>query len=175
MDGRTPATRLVRLLEAVAAAVLLVVMLVVLVDVAGRNLLNRPLPWGTELVEILLAVLIFSLYPVLGWRGNNITVDLITVRPTLQQVQRALSSLLGAGLFGVIAWCMARQGIRAADFDEATPLLQVPTAWVMWGLAIMAGATVLAFLVHLRSVFAAPGVRAATQEPSGAVPAPILE
>ncbi|MBN9427133.1 MAG: TRAP transporter small permease [Burkholderiales bacterium] len=147
-----PGARLVSVLEAIAAIVLLIIMVVVLVDVAGRNLLNQPLPWGTELAELLLAVLIFSLYPVLAWRGNHITVDLFTVRPTLQKIQRGLSNVLGAGLFAVIAYCMARQGLRAADFGESSPLLHVPTDWVMWGLSIMAGVTVAAFIVHLRSV-----------------------
>lgn len=172
--GFTAAT-LVRSLERLAAAVLLLVMTVVLVDVAGRNLFNRPLPWGTELVEILLAVLIFSLYPVLAWRGNHITVDLITVRPALQRVQRVLSSLLGGGLFAVIAYCMARQALRAADFGEASPLLHVPTVYVMGGLAVMAGATVAGFIGQLVGALAGRPSDPRLQESAGVLSAHVLE
>ncbi len=147
-----PASRspgLVAVCEAVGVTALVVVMLVVLVDVVGRNALNQPLPWGTDLVEVLMAVLIFALYPVLAWRENHITVDLVPVGRALRGFQRLLSRLMGAGLFGVIAWCVARQALRAAEYGEAAPMLQLPTAWVLSGVSAMAAATALVFLLRL--------------------------
>ena len=41
-----------RALEGVGTAALFILMVVVFVDVVGRNLLNRPLPWGTELLSL---------------------------------------------------------------------------------------------------------------------------
>jgi TRAP-type C4-dicarboxylate transport system permease small subunit len=139
----------VPVLEAIGASALVVVMLVVLVDVVGRNLLNQPLPWGTELVEVLMAVLIFALYPVLAWRETHITVDLVPVARSVRGVQRLIARLLGLAVFGVMAWCVARQALRAADYGESSPMLGLPTAWVLWGVSAMATVTALAFLWRL--------------------------
>ena len=93
---------------------------VVFVDVVGRNLLNRPLPWGTELLEVVLAVLIFALYPVLALRSSHITVDLIPVPRALQTPQRLLAGAaerLAAGqgidamALGVAAWMKWQSGV----------------------------------------------------------------
>ncbi len=134
-------------LEGAGVVALFILMVVVFVDVVGRNLLNRPLPWGTELLEVVLAVLIFALYPVLALRSSHITVDLIPVPRALQTPQRLLAGLVGATLFGVIAFCTARQAIRSAGYGDASALLQIPTAWVLWGMCAMSVASALAFLV----------------------------
>jgi len=141
--------KFVRLLDAVGSAALLLMMSVVFVDVIGRNLFNMPLPWGTELLEVVVAVMVFALYPVLALRASHITVDLITVRPSLQRVQRSVACAVGAVLFAVIAWCTARQAIRSASYGDASALLQIPTADVLWGMVVMSGATVLAFIAAL--------------------------
>ena len=70
-----------RALEWVGTATLFALMAIVVVDVAGRNLFNRPLPWGTEVLEVLLAAMVFALYPLLALRSRHITVDLIELRP----------------------------------------------------------------------------------------------
>jgi len=139
----------VRALEGAGVAALFILMVVVFVDVLGRNLLNRPLPWGTELLEVVLAVLIFALYPVLALCSSHITVDLVPVPRVLQVSQRALSGLVGAMLFGVIAFCTARQAVRSASYGDATALLQIPTAWVLWGMCVLSVATALGFVIAI--------------------------
>lgn len=139
--------RLQRVLEAGSAFALLVLMLVVLVDVVGRNFFNKPLPWGTELLEIVLALMIFLLYPVLGLRSGHITVDLIQVPPWVQRVQRVLGGVIGATVFGIIAWCMGRQALRASGYGEATALLHIPLSLVIGGMSAMAIVTSFAFVV----------------------------
>lgn len=134
-------------LNAIGVMALFLMMAVVFVDVGGRNLLNHPLPWGTELLEVVVAVMIFVLYPVLALRSSHITVDLITVPPAWQRVQRLLACVVGAALFVVIACCSGRQAVRSAGYGDASPLLQIPTAWVLWGMAALAGVTAAAFLV----------------------------
>ena len=166
--------RAVPALEAISAAVLLCVMLVVLVDVAGRNLLNSPLPWATELVEVLIACLVFALYPVLAWRGNHITVDLIHVKPMLQRLQRALSCGIGALLFAVISYCVGRQAMRSWSYGESSPMLHIPTSLVLWGISAMAAVTAVAFLLALRTTFGVASQRPASTL-AGPGPVPHLE
>lgn len=139
--------RIARVMEAIGAVSLLILMVTVFVDVVGRNLFNSPLPWGTELSEMVLALMIFAIYPLLALSFGHITVDLIPVRPSLHVVQRVLSSVIGAVVFALIAWSIGRQAIRAADYGEATPLLNVPLSWILGGVAILAAISTLAFLL----------------------------
>lgn len=145
---RAPA--LVRLLEVLGAGALFVLMVVVFIDVGGRSLFNRPLPWGTELLEVVLGAMIFCLYPLLALRGNHITVDLIPVRPSLRPVQRVLSGVVGCVVFLIIAWCVGRQAIRSIGYGDASALLQIPTGVVLWCMCVLSVGTAVAFLVFVR-------------------------
>lgn len=137
----------VRALEFLGAASLAVLMAVVVVDVVGRAAFDRPLPWGTELLEVVLAVMVFAIYPVLGLRNNHITVDLITVRPALQVVQKRFARLVGFVAFMVVAYCVARQAVRSGSYGDASPLLGIPTADVLWFMCVMAVFAAVAFLL----------------------------
>lgn len=147
MSASRQASHWVRALEALGAISLLVLMVTVFIDVVGRNLFNTPLPWGTELMEMVLALMIFAIYPLLALGFGHITVDLIQVPAGMRAFQRVLASLIGAVVFALIAWCMGRQAMRATNYGEATPLLNVPLSWVLGGIAVMAAISALAFLV----------------------------
>jgi TRAP-type C4-dicarboxylate transport system permease small subunit len=144
--------QVVRLLEAASAVALLLLMLLVLVDVAGRNLLNTPVPWSTEVLEIMVAAMVFLLYPVLALNSGHITVDLIHVRPALRVVQRLLGAVIGGTLFALIAWCMGRQAVRAMGYGEASPILGIPLGWVLATMSVLAGVCALAFVVSALGV-----------------------
>lgn len=162
--------KLARVLEAVGCASLVTLMLVVFVDVAGRNLFNRPLPWATELLEVVLAVMVFVFYPLLALRSGHITVDLITVRPSLQVVQRLVAAVVGGVLFAVIAVCVARQAQRSFTYGDASALLQIPTGWVLVGMAVLSVVTVGGFVLVLLRARSGHGETAPT-----AHGAPVLE
>jgi TRAP-type C4-dicarboxylate transport system permease small subunit len=149
-----------RLLEAVGAMFLAAMMVTVFVDVIGRNLLNKPLPWGTEVLEILLAGMIFLLYPVLAIEWGHISVDLIPVTQSLQRYQRALGAALGSVLFGVVAWCLVKQAVRVQQYGETTAVLGAPISWILGSMAAFAAITCVCFLVAMARAFA--GVRVAT-------------
>ena len=152
MFGSRSRGRSARILEAVGAACLVVLMLTVFIDVLGRNVLNMPLPWGTEVLEIVLAAMIFLIYPVLALNFGHVTVDLIPTPERLRRLQSMLGAAMGALLFSLIAWCMGRQMMRAAGYGESTPLLHVPIAWLLGGMAVLAVVTALAFVVALANV-----------------------
>lgn len=161
-------SRLEQTLEAVSAFCLLVLMSIVLVDVVGRDLLNRPLSWATEVLEIVVAAMVFLLYPVLGYREKHITVDLIHVGPDLQRVQRMVGALFGAVAFGLIAWCLGRQAIRAIGYGEASPILGISLGDVLTTLSALAAVTVVGFLMAAtrRALTPARPARAAPEKES---------
>ena len=145
MFGNRSEGRLAHVLEGFGAVCLVILMLTVFIDVLGRNVLNMPLPWGTEVLEIVLGAMIFALYPVLALTFGHITVDLIPLPPTMRRVQRTLGASMGVVLFSLIAGCLWRQTLRAAGYGENTPLLHVPIAWLLGGMAVLSVATAVAF------------------------------
>ena len=147
MFGNRSEGRIAHVLEAFGAVCLVILMLTVFIDVLGRNLLNMPLPWGTEVLEMVLAAMIFLIYPVLAASFGHITVDLIPMPVSLRRFQRTLGAALGAVLFTLIAWCLWRQTIRAAGYGESTPLLHVPITWLLGGMAVLSALTAAAFVV----------------------------
>jgi hypothetical protein len=73
-------------------------------------------------------------------------VDLIATSPAVQRVQRVLAHGIGATLFALITWCLARQALRAASYGEGTPLLHIPYAAVLGLMAALAAVTACAFI-----------------------------
>lgn len=137
--------RIERALTAVGTLSLLALMALVFIDVVGRNLFNSPLLWGTEVMEVLLGLMVFVFYPVLARRHGHIVVDLVPVPRMLRTAQRLLSGGVGAALFGVIAWTCGRQALRSAGYGDASAILGIPTAWVLWVMAALAGLSALVF------------------------------
>lgn len=144
-----------RLLSALAGTALIGLMLVVLVDVIGRNAFNRPLAAGTELTELLLAAMSFMAFPLLAWRQRDITVDLFDflAGQSLRRMQWALSGVVGAIVYGLLARQATVFAGRAAGSGEATAQLQFPLAWAWWGMAGLAAVASLACLGIAASAF----------------------
>jgi len=147
--------RMERWMGAAAATALVLLMLVVLVDVIGRNFFNSPLASGTELTELLLASLAFLSFPLLAYRQRDITVDLLDLMAgeRLRRYQVALAGLVGATVFGLLAWQLVVFARRAARSGEATAQLKVPLQYAWWSMSVLAAVTSLAALVVAVSAF----------------------
>jgi len=145
--------RIERALTATGTLSLLALMVIVVVDVVGRDLLNSPLPWGTEVMEVLLGLMVFVFYPVLARHHGHIVVDLVPVPRVARAAQRVLSGAVGAALFGVIAWTCGHQALRAAGYGDASAILGIPTAWVLWGMVALAGLSALIFAAQALGVW----------------------
>ena len=165
--------RLERALTTVASLALLALMAIVFVDVVGRNLLNSPLRWGTEVLEVVLGAMVFLLYPVLALRQGqahgHIVVDLVPVPRAARVAQRVLSGGVSAATFGIIAWACGRQALRSAGYGDASAILGIPTAWVLGGVAAMSALSALIFIAHAVGLLAGKGV----EVPAGERP-PVL-
>ncbi|OGA58426.1 MAG: hypothetical protein A2710_23570 [Burkholderiales bacterium RIFCSPHIGHO2_01_FULL_64_960] len=146
--AQTEGGRIEEGLTLVGTLSLLALMLMVFIDVVGRNLFNSPLPWGTEVMEVLLGLMVFVFYPVLARRSGHIVVDLIPVPRGIAGVQRVLAGGVGAVLFGIIAGTCGRQAMRSAEYGDASAILGIPTAWVLWVMAVLAGLSALVFLAR---------------------------
>jgi TRAP-type C4-dicarboxylate transport system permease small subunit len=147
-------TRLVDLVFGTAAAVfLLILMLVTLVDVLGRNLLNRPLTGALELIELLLFLIIFLMLPQVTLRNQHIVITLLDSRfgAKLELFQRVLNAVLGCGLYGITGWQLWALAARSASYGDMTPTLQWPYAPFLYAMAVLSFLNAIAFLLSVAS------------------------
>lgn len=132
-----------------AALSLFGLMALTFVDVIGRNAFSAPVPGGTELTELLMAAMVFSVLPAISRRNDHIVIDLLDefVPQRLRPLQLALANLLGGAAFAVIAWRVWVDAGKTADYGGITPYLGWPMAPFLYAMAVMAGATAVAFVV----------------------------
>ena len=127
--------------NAIALVALVAMTLVTVVDVAGRYLLNRPLPGGLELSELLMVFLVFGCFAFVELQNRHVDVDVLVNRfpPWGRACCEGLAGLLSAGFWGAIAW---RSMIRALDIraaGETTTNLGLPI-WPFIGVAAIGSA-----------------------------------
>jgi TRAP-type C4-dicarboxylate transport system permease small subunit len=149
--------RLDQALGIVAALDLFAMMMVTFIDVIGRYLFSRPLPGAFELIQIMMAVLIFAGLPLVSAKEEHVTVDII--HAFLARGPRRLLDILvnavGSVILGVITWRMWIKAGQIAAYNDDTPVLHIPMGPVAYFMCVMSAVTavVLALntLRHLRN------------------------
>lgn len=138
-------------LKLVASVLLFAMMLVTFVDVIGRYFFGHSLNGAYELTEVLLGLIVFAGLPIVTWRGEHVTVDLLTMR--LRAVARAVlarvAAVVTALVLGVLAW---RLGVTAGDllgYGDATVFLGIPLGPVAGAMAALAAAGAAVALVKV--------------------------
>jgi TRAP-type C4-dicarboxylate transport system permease small subunit len=136
------------LLRLIAAVLLFAMMAVTFVDVVGRYLFSRPLTGAFELTEVLLGLIVFAGLPIVTWRREHVTVDLVAMRlpaPSRSLLAR-VAAVVTALVLAVLAW---RLGVTASDllaYGDASVFLGIPmgpVAAVMSALCAAAAAGAL--------------------------------
>ncbi|MGV2986139.1 TRAP transporter small permease [Vibrio sp. E150_011] len=138
MNGFSLSKAIQRGLEALAAISLLLMMLITFVDVAGRYFFNMPVMGSTELIEILLAVMVFMAFPLVSWNEENICVDLLdNYFPkkwvSFRQVVINLICSFSLILVAMMNWKLAG---RSLDYEEVTEILELPLGYVTYLISI---------------------------------------
>ena len=145
LTEKGPIEWLVLFLHGIAAVTLFSLMLVTCVDVFGRYLFNNPLTGSTELTEIAVGIVVFSVLPVISWRNDHIVVDILDhffaakahfVRTVVINILISIALVfLGRRIFIL--------GERSLSYEEVTEYLAIPTGWMMVFIAIMCWLTAI--------------------------------
>lgn len=138
MNGFSVTKTIQRGLEALAAISLLLMMLITFVDVTGRYFFNAPVMGSTELIEVLLAVMVFMAFPLVSWNEENICVDLLdNYFPTkwigLRQVAINLICSCSLVLVAMMNWKLAG---RSLDYEEVSEILELPLGYVTYLISV---------------------------------------
>ncbi len=126
-------------LEGVAGATLFAMMLLTTADVTGRYFFNSPILGTVELTQLMLAALVFLSLPVVCWRQEHVSVDLLdAVFPArLVWVRELIVNLL----VSVALWVMARRvwalAERAFEWGDVTEFLRIQRGYLIGLIAAM--------------------------------------
>jgi TRAP-type C4-dicarboxylate transport system permease small subunit len=140
---------------------------VTIVDVTGRNLLNKPVFGSIEMSEFLLVLLGFGGLALAEMRNSHIRVDFFVVAlpARMQALLEAAAALLGIVFWGFIAWRAVVHARRIAEVGEVSANWGVPT--YPFYLATAFGSALLAAVLLARVVRALrEGTRIWTPPPS---------
>lgn len=152
-----PTTRISRVgrvlqltLEGVAGATLFAMMLLTTADVSGRYFFNSPILGTVELTQLMLATLVFLSLPMVCWRQEHVSVDLIDVifPARLIWVREVIVNLIVTAALWVMTlrvWALAE---RAFAWGDVTEFLRIPRGYVIGLIAIMLALSTLLTLVR---------------------------
>ncbi|MEI2387005.1 TRAP transporter small permease [Breoghania sp. JC706] len=121
-------------------------------SVISGFLFDKPFPGDFELVELGVAVAVFSFLPFCQLTGANVTVDIFTAwaSPRLVDGFKLVSSLI-AGAFALLLLTTMYDGMEYyRQYNEVTPILEVPI-WsvfpaILFSLALLAVASLITLI-----------------------------
>lgn len=144
-----------RIFGLIAGLVLMVMMLLTTADVVGRKL-DIPIRGGVEIVEILLAMVIFAGLPLVSQARQHIVID--TLEGFMSRgLRRGLDALANAicavTMFGMAWMFYSKRVTRVAEAGDTTSVLQLPLTPVAYFLLVM---VLVTGLVHIALMFVPP-------------------
>lgn len=110
---------------------LLVVTAFTVVSVVGRTALDSPVLGDQEIVEIGVAVALFSFMPYCQMRAANVIVAFFTARvsPAGQAFLDALMNAIFSACIVIVTWRLAVGGLGAFRAGDASMFLRLPQWW----------------------------------------------
>ncbi len=149
----TPIIQFVRRASAlpviVACIALFILMVMTFCDVILRSVFNAPIEAATELTRILMAILVFSVLPIVSTTNGHIAVDLTDGFFNRLHLSRARDVVIyvvsGIMLFWPVqrVWVLAE---RARDYGDVTEYLSIPTFLIGWFIALSVAITALVMI-----------------------------
>ena len=135
-------------LDSFAAYTMLVMVVITIVDVAGRELINRPLQGATEMTVALMTLSIFAVLPSVSAREQHITVDLIDLWSPARTInpRQFVMCVVGALFCGLASWRVWIVAERHRTTGEVTEYLSIPIFYVTYFLLLMCIASTAALL-----------------------------
>ncbi|MCY4462565.1 MAG: TRAP transporter small permease subunit [Albidovulum sp.] len=143
--------RLSRLPILLASASLFALMVMTFADVVLRSAFNSPIEAATELTRILMAVMVFSVLPVLSVAKDHIEVDLaepLFSSELSKRIRTGLIFLACGGMLILPAGKVISLAERARSYGDLTEYLNIPQFYVAWFIAIMAHLTAAVLILR---------------------------
>lgn len=117
-----------RILNVIGTVVIMAMTLLIVVDVILRNTNNMPIQGSFEVVEFMMAVLVFSFFANAQREKGNVNVEMF-VRKLSVRVQRLLNVFnyfLVTGFFALVTMQMFRKTFAIYSRYDVSPALHIP-------------------------------------------------
>lgn len=149
----TPILQFVRRASAlpviVACIALFILMVMTFCDVILRSVFNAPIEAATELTRILMAVLVFSVLPIISTTNGHIAVDLTDGFFSRLHLSRARDVVIYVASGIMLFWPAQRVWVlaeRARDYGDVTEYLAIPTYLIGWFITLSVAITALVMI-----------------------------
>jgi len=144
------ATALVAILGTIG---LVAEVLVILVDVIGRYF-GTPLRGAQDITQMSMLVLVFGGMALCDRIGGHIAVDVFErIFPDwLKRTTDIAGALLGAAIFGGIAWNMWKSAAMSSMLRQSTNIINLPFSWFKYFIVVACVVTVFGMLARALSL-----------------------
>lgn len=151
------AERLGAALALAGAALSLFIAGLVTASVGLRWATSMGVPGDFEMVQMAIALAIFSFLPYTQLRRGNMLVDTFTSRlpPRMVKAIDAFWDVVYAAVASLLGWRLAVGATDAINSHTSTMVLGLPVGWAIMGCAAMAGLLAVASLVTAAGRFGA--------------------
>ncbi len=133
-----------------ACLALLALMVMTFADVTLRSVANAPLSAATELTRILMAIVVFSVMPIVSATGQHVSVDLTDGIFDRLRLSRWRDGVLYLVCGGLLYWPIQRVWVlanRARDYGDVTEYLAIPVHFVGWFITLSLVITMVAMII----------------------------
>ncbi len=134
---------MVLFLQAIAALTLFALMMITCVDVIGRYVFNSPLTGATELTEMAVGIVVFSVVPIISSRNDHIVVDLLDplFPPLAQFIRTIIINILICIALVYLGQRINLLAERSLSYGEVSEYLAIPSGWMMYFIGYAAWVT----------------------------------
>lgn len=142
-------------LKAIMAIVMFAMMTITAADVAGRYLFNYPVHGGFEIVQYLMAFIVFASLPLVSATGSHLSVSMFEgrLRGRALRIHRVYTLLFSLAGLVVLAWRMGLQGQLLSQSQQVSGFLAFPLAPIAWALTVFAWLAVAVVVIMLARAF----------------------
>jgi TRAP-type C4-dicarboxylate transport system permease small subunit len=147
------------LLGGATALILACIMLITCADVAGRYVLNNPVPGALEVTELMMGALIFASLPLVTLRNQQVTIDLFdpVIPESAKPALHVLNHLASALCLAVISWRLWVKGGQMLQQGDTTAVLQVSVWPLVYFMSLLTAVTTIIVLIMIRQKETAGG------------------
>lgn len=133
----------------VASALMSLLVIITFIDVIGRQF-GYPLGFAFEFTQMSVALMFYVTLPLVTWRREHITVDLLPAPGSNWQGHglEAVMDLLAAFLIGIGAVQLWEQGETLQTFNTVMMFTRIPLAPLVFFMSALAGVTAAVCVVH---------------------------
>ena len=133
-----------------AGFALFILMVMTVCEVILRSLFNSPIEAATELTRILMAIMVFSVLPIISARGEHIAVDLTDGFFHRHRLERLRDGavFLSSGI--MLFWPIHRVWLlseRAQEYGDVTEYLSIPQFYIGGFIALATAITSAAMII----------------------------